>query len=178
MYGQTHRQAHKTTTVTFAVHVCRGLSCADAIFATQEIINKYILEVSNVYMCLYYLQKAFDLFEIPVLLQLLFQVGINLKIWRLLYNWYYNGISYIRLNQHVSAPFTLERGVRQGAILSTSLFLLVMDPLLRQLQSVSLGSHGYSVGGEVYTHGKSYEWCSALLMLLSQPFHQLLTPPY
>ena len=44
------------------------------------------------------------------------------------------------LGQHVSSPFALGRGVRQGSILSPSLFLLVMDPLLRQLQSLSAGA--------------------------------------
>ena len=114
----------------------KGVSCADAILATQEVINRYISEGSDVYMCFYDLQKAFGTIEVPVLLQRLFQAGINSKTWRLLYN---NCSSSVRLNQHTSSPFMLERGVRQGSILSPSLFLLVMDPLLRQLQSRSLG---------------------------------------
>ena len=65
--------------------------------------------------------------------------GINSKTWCLIYNRYDNCSSYVRLNQHVSAPFKLEHGVRQGFILSPSLFLLVMDPLLRQFQSLSSG---------------------------------------
>ena len=36
------------------------VSCADAIFATQEVVNRYLQEGSQVYMCLYDLQKAFD----------------------------------------------------------------------------------------------------------------------
>ena len=44
------------------------------------------------------------------------------------------------MGQHVSPSFALGRGVRQGSILSPALFLLVMDPLLRQLQSLSIGA--------------------------------------
>ena len=44
------------------------------------------------------------------------------------------------MGHHVSPSFALGRGVRQGSILSPALFLLVMDPLLRQLQSLSLGA--------------------------------------
>ena len=43
----------------------KGVSCADAIFATQEGINRYLQEGSKVYMCLYDLQKAFDSVEFP-----------------------------------------------------------------------------------------------------------------
>ena len=116
----------------------KGVTCADAIFATQEIINRYIQEGSRVYMCLYDLQKAFDLVEIPVLLGRLFQAGVNSKTWCLLRSWYEDCSTSIRLGQHLSTPFALERGVRQGSILSP--FLLVMDPLLRQLQSLSIGA--------------------------------------
>jgi hypothetical protein len=35
--------------------------------------------------------------------------------------------------------FTLERGILQGSVLSPVLFLLIMDPLLKSLQSKALG---------------------------------------
>ena len=38
----------------------KRVSCADAIFATQEVISRYRKEESRMYMCLYDLQKAFD----------------------------------------------------------------------------------------------------------------------
>ena len=37
----------------------RGMSCAEAIFATQETIAQYMRGGNNVYMCLYDLEKAF-----------------------------------------------------------------------------------------------------------------------
>ena len=117
----------------------KGVSCTDAIFATQEMINRYMQEGCNVFMCLYDLQKAFDSVEIPVLLHRLFEAGVNSKTWRLLQDWYTNCSSNVRVGCHNSSSFHLYRGVRQGSVLSPSLFLLVMDPLLRQLQSHSLG---------------------------------------
>lgn len=38
----------------------KRISCADAIFATQESIVRYVKEGSQVFMCLYDVQKAFD----------------------------------------------------------------------------------------------------------------------
>ena len=55
----------------------RAVSCADSIFATQEVIARYLRERSRVYMYLYDLQKAFDSVEYPVLLQKLFDAGVN-----------------------------------------------------------------------------------------------------
>ena len=55
-----------------------------AIFATQEVVAKYLRGGSHVYMCLYDLQKAFDSVENPVLLEKLFYARINGKLWRLM----------------------------------------------------------------------------------------------
>ncbi len=45
----------------------------------------------------------------------------------------------VRVCGSTSAPFPIDRGVRQGSVLSPVLFLLVMDPLLLQLSSSSCG---------------------------------------
>ena len=39
----------------------------------------------------------------------------------------------------MSDTFELGRGVKQGSVLSPTLFLIVMDPLLRVLESSGLG---------------------------------------
>ena len=101
-------------------------------------INKYLQEDCNIFMCLYDLQKAFNSVEIPVLLQRLFEVGVNCKTWCLLHDWY-SDCSIVRVGCHTSSSYQLQRSICQGSILSPFLFLLVMDPLLRQLQSQSLG---------------------------------------
>ena len=65
-----------------------NLSCTDAIFSMQEVIARYMRGGSHVFMCLYDLQKAFKSVEYSVLLERLFEVGINRNLWRLLKNWY------------------------------------------------------------------------------------------
>ena len=55
----------------------RGISCAEAIFATQETIARYMRGGNKVYMCLYDLEKAFDSIEYPILLHWLYGIVIN-----------------------------------------------------------------------------------------------------
>jgi len=111
-----------------------NVSCAGAIFATQEVVARYVCEGSDVYMCLYDLQKAFDSVEYCVLLQRLFSVGVNGRIWRLLRSWYDNVRCRVCMNGNLSSDFIVQRGVRQGSVLSPTLFLLVMNPFLIKLQ--------------------------------------------
>jgi len=87
-------------------------------------------------ICLYDLQnKAFDLVEYPVLLEKLYDIGVNGKMWRLLKSWYKGGSCQVKVDGRVSDRFMVERGVKQGLVLSPTLFLLVMDPLLRHNMS-------------------------------------------
>ena len=153
----------------------KGVSCADAIFATQEMINRYMQEDCSVFMCLYDLQKAFDLVEIPVLLHRLFEAGVNSKTWRLLRDWYHNCNSTVHVGCHTSSTFQLQQGVRQGSVLSPSLFLLVMDPLLKQLQSLSLGvsvnntyAGGYLHADDIRTLASSLSSMEAQVAVVSR----------
>ena len=128
---------------------CKGVSCAEAIFSTMEVISTYSQCSEKVYMCFYDLQKAFDSIQYPVLLKRLYESGVNGKAWRLLRSWYTSPKSMVRVNGILSSSLTLERGVLQGSVLSPVLFLLIMDPLLKSLQNKGLGP---SVG-DIYAGG-------------------------
>ena len=100
-------------------------------------------------MCFYDLQKAFHSIQYPVLLKRLYESGVDGRAWRLLRSWYTSPKSMVRVNGLLSSPFTLERGVLQGSVLSPALFLLIMDPpLLKSLQNNGLGpSVGHTYAG-------------------------------
>ena len=115
------------------------ISCSDSVFAGVEASAKFLANGDNVYSCFYDLASVFDTVEFCVLLENLFHAGVRGKCWRLLRDWYHNLTSQVRLGNHMSDPFTISRGIRQGSVLSPLLFNLVMDPLLTELRSRSLG---------------------------------------
>ena len=117
----------------------RHTSCADAIFSTAKRMAHYLKQREIIYLCCYDLQKTFDSVEYGVLLCRLYDEGINAKLWRLLRAWYLAPKCQVQLNSTLSNQFSLQRGVRQGLVHSPILFLLVMDPLLREMESLHLG---------------------------------------
>ena len=88
--------------------------------------------------------KAFDSVQYPVLLQRLFysgsiyDAGINGRAWRLLKSWYTSPKGMVQVNGSLSSMFNLERGVLQGSVLSPVHVSLIIDPLLKSLQSKEL----------------------------------------
>ena len=113
----------------------KGVSCAEAI-----VLSIYSQRCEKcIYMCFYDLQKAFDSVHYSVLLKRLYEAGVDGRAWRLLRSWYASPKSMVRVDGSLSSMFTLERGVLQGSVLSPVLFLLIMDPLLKSLQSKALG---------------------------------------
>ena len=84
-----------------------GVSCIDAIYATQETLLTHVREGGKPLLCLYDIEKAFDSVELPILLKQLYDFGINSKFWRLLKSWYSSSTSRIRINKCLSAPFVV-----------------------------------------------------------------------
>ena len=89
--------------------------------------------------CFFDLEKAFDSVEYCVLLHHLFRSGINGKTWRIIRSFYTNPRAQVRSGNGLSEVINLERGVRQGSVLSPLLFLLVMDSLLIDLAHAEAG---------------------------------------
>ena len=92
----------------------KKVSCADAIFAAQEVIARYMKNGTQVYMCLYDLQKAFDSVEYPVLLDRLFEVGMNGKMWHLLKSWYSGACKNFYSRNYANYPRLSSRRSKKG----------------------------------------------------------------
>ena len=130
----------------------KGISCADAIFSTQEVLINYIRQGDNPFLCFYDIEKAFDSVEFPILLQHLHSAGINGKSWRLIKSWYHSPVSRVKHKNNLSTPFCISRGVKQGSVLSPSLFLIIMNSLLQRMRNLNCGGsiHGFFAGTAVH----------------------------
>ena len=91
-------------------------------------------------VCLYDLHKVYDSVEYSILRKRLYEVGINSKCWRLIKAWYHQPKYKVKVDGRPSSSFVIERGVRQGSVLSPALFLIVMNPLLQRMQQLRLGA--------------------------------------
>ena len=117
------------------------------------LLANFVNDKERVYKCFYDLASVFDHVEFSVLLEELFQAGIRGKCWRLLRNWYSNLVSQVKLGAYISRPFNVSRGIRQGSVLSPTLFNLVLDPLLSALRqrNLSLSINGLYLGAFSHT---------------------------
>ncbi|MES9879357.1 MAG: reverse transcriptase family protein [Sedimenticola sp.] len=118
----------------------KGTSCITASFNLQETIY-YNLELgSNVLVAFLDIEKAFDSVWHNALFLKLHDLGITGKIWSVLSDSYTNLFCKIRVNGKTSEVFKIERGVRQGGVMSGFLYLVFIDELLAQLQQSGHGA--------------------------------------
>lgn len=80
-------------------------------------------------------RHAFDTVWRTGLMFILFELGINGKLWSLINKCHLNTLSSIVVNQSRSELFPVQQGVRQGCVLST--YLVYINDLIHALQSGS-----------------------------------------
>ena len=122
-----------------------GCSTVQCTWAVQETISYYLRRDSSVYCCLLDFSKAFDKVNFDTLFQKLCERNFPAVVLRLLVSMYRNQSCFIRWNSMESDSFSVKNGVRQGAILSPSLFCVYLDTLLSQLRDAGVGCH---MGGQ------------------------------
>lgn len=129
----------------------KGLSCEEAVFATQEAIRVLLQDDGHAFLAMYDLEKAFDSVEVPTLFDCLHRAGVNGRGWRLLRSWYDNSCAQVNIDGTLS-DFFMERGVCQGSVLSPIMFIIVMDDLLHTLESEGSGVsiQGLYAGGAIH----------------------------
>ena len=77
------------------------------------------------------------------------------------------------MGSRLSAEFTLDHGVLQGSVLSPVLFLLVMDPLLRQMECNSLCPSVYGTYAGAFAHADDIRIVTSSLPSLQQQIHMV-----
>ncbi|VDI25186.1 Hypothetical predicted protein [Mytilus galloprovincialis] len=83
--------------------------------------------------------SAFDVVWHASLLKRIFQSGISGQSWQILNDWYTHMSSAVRWEGKLSTSFAELQGVRQGSVWSPSVYKLFVNPLIKKLESDSLG---------------------------------------
>ena len=122
----------------------KGCSTVQCTWAVQETISHYLRRGSEVFCCLLDFSKAFDKVNFDELFKKLRSRKFPPVVLRLIIFIYLNQSCFIRWNSVESDSFSVKNGVRQGAILSPSLFCVYLDTLLCCLRDAGVGCH---VGG-------------------------------
>ena len=119
----------------------KGCSTVQCTWAVQETISHYLQGGSEVFCCLLDFSKAFDKVNFAQLFDKLVERRIPAVVLRLILFIYLHQVCFIRWNSVDSCPFRVKNGVRQGAILSPSLFCVYLDSLFNKLREAGIGCH-------------------------------------
>ena len=107
-----------------------GKGTREGIFNLRTIIEQYMNTNKDLYLCFIDYEKAFDRVNHERMIQCLQQLDIDGKDLKLIRNLYWNQKAFIRTENGLSPEIQIKRGVRQGCVLSPSLFNLYTENYL------------------------------------------------
>ena len=111
----------------------------DNIFVVNELIEKKRRERSKLYLCFLDIEKAYDRVNREILWKVLDKVGLSEKIVKIIRSMYEDTKAIYRLGTLETDWVRSERGVRQGCILSPTLFSLYTEELAVRIRRMNAG---------------------------------------
>ncbi|KAI8424369.1 hypothetical protein MSG28_002896 [Choristoneura fumiferana] len=127
----------------------KGYSTVDHIHALRQVIQK--TEEYNLPLCLAFVdyEKAFDSIETWAVLQVLQRCQVDYRYIEVLKCLYENATMSVRLQDQSTKPIPLQRGVRQGDVISPKLFTAALEDAFKVLD---WKGRGININGEYFTH--------------------------
>jgi hypothetical protein len=120
----------------FGFRAGRGTTFATSII--HDSASYFKQNGSPLYICTLDAEKCFDSIWHDALLFKLFP-AMSLQNWLFIAKWYKSSKAVVRWHGKNSLSFPIQRGMRQGSILSPALFSVFLDELLVELQHTSYG---------------------------------------
>ena len=144
----------------------RGLAPSMATLCLNEAIASAKCEKKKLFVATLDAQKAFDVVNIPKLKQKVHMAGVTGNHWLLIDSLYSDIEECVRWKGSYSTNFTVHKGVRQGAIMSTSLYKTYVNDLLHTLEK---SGNGMKIGN-IYIGSPT---CADDILLLSDNKEEL-----
>ena len=116
----------------------KGSSTTACTFIIQEVVSYFNDNNSDIYCTLLDASKAFDRLEFCTLFQKLLKLNICPLILRIFIYMYTNQLLAVKWNDVSSQSFQPLNGIKQGGVISPSLFCLHIDNLLKNLKKVDM----------------------------------------
>jgi len=111
----------------------KGRSTIDQIFALRQILEKCYEYNVNVHQLYIDFRKAYDTVRRGKVIEALKSFGITPKLVRLVRMTLVDTTSMVKVDGQLSPPFRVKVGVRQGGVLSATLFNLALESAMRQI---------------------------------------------
>ena len=124
----------------------KGRGCRDHICNLRWILEKAEERQQEINLCFIDYSKAFDSVDHNTLWNNLRQIGIPEHLIHLMKELYKNQIAVIRTEWGDTEEFNVERGVRQGCILSPYLFNMYSEIIMRNALDNTIG---FNIGGNM-----------------------------
>lgn len=123
-----------------------GLGTREALFATQVMIQRCRDVNCDVYICFLDYAKAFDMCNHEKMVRTLRIAGVDDKDIRIIVNLYWGQKAKVRVDGQYTSSIQIQKGVRQGCVLSPLLFNLYSEQIFRKaLEDLT---EGIKVNGE------------------------------
>lgn len=110
----------------------KGRSIQDHIFTIKQITEKVRNTNCEIFQAFLDLEKAFDRLPRAEIEKCLRKRGVDPQLRRAIMSLYQNTRSYIRTDNLQSGEFVINEGIRQGGVLSPTLFNVVMDEVIKE----------------------------------------------
>lgn len=124
-----------------------GLGTREALFCMRVLLQKSCEFRKNVYVCFIDFEKAFDRVHHDPLFKYMEETGLDNYDIRLLKYLYYNQVASVQVGDNHTQKLPIKRGVRQGCVLSPSLFNLYSEEIFKE--ALDDRQEGVKLGGEI-----------------------------
>lgn len=116
-------------------------SCLDHAFSLSTLIKNRISNKQSTFVAFIDFEKAFDWIDRELLLYKLLTYNVDGKFYNAIKSLYFHSESCIRINKRYTDWFTTETGVRQGDVLSPTLFNIYINDLISGVKQLNCGIH-------------------------------------